>query len=175
MVSFPGGFTVPVGHSLYVHLNPTSSASGYVGAVFQYTLPALSLVPISPVRVFDSRFARFGGPLIHGTSRTIDVKDAIDPITGLVTVTDAIPQGARAISFNLTVTGTVANGYLAALPGTSTTVTVSTINWSTSSQTLANGGMVTLGTGSAERLITLVVGGTKGSTHAILDITGYYE
>jgi len=105
------------------------------------------------------------------------VKNAINPSTGAVTITDAIPGGARAVSYNLTITGTVgSNGWVAVLPGTSTAVTASTINWYASGQILANGGIIALGTGAAERQITLVVGGLAGSsTNVILDITGYYE
>jgi hypothetical protein len=45
-----------------------------------------------------------------------------------------------------------------------------------SGATLAAGGIVSLGTGTAERQVTLVVGGSGGaSTDAIVDITGYYE
>jgi hypothetical protein len=175
-MTFPSGVTLAVGHHWLLDLYPTDSSAGYVGAVVQYTLPTLSFVPITPVRVFDSRFSRFGGAIANGASRLVNVKDSINVSTGNVAVTNAIPQGARAISFTLTVTGTVGSGYLAILPGTSTTVTASTVNWSASGQTLAAGGIVQLGSGSAERQVTLVAGGSAGSsTQAILDITGYYE
>ncbi|MGD0248394.1 MAG: hypothetical protein ABSB75_05000 [Candidatus Limnocylindrales bacterium] len=173
--SFSGGLTLANGHEWQVEADRTSASAGFRGAIYQYTLPSLQLYPITPVRVFDSRFSRFGGPIAGGTSRLVNVKDAIDVITGNVVTTDAIPVGAKAISFTLTITGTVAAGWLAVLPGTSKSVTASTINWSASGQTLATGGMVALGSGSAERQVTIVVGSSGGRTQAILDITGYYE
>jgi hypothetical protein len=172
-MTFPSGLTLAPGHSWKVDLYGTSATSGFTGAIFQYTLPTVSLVPITPVRVFDSRFS---SKIVQGTPRTINVKDAIDVITGAVTTPNAIPQGARAVSFTVTVTGTANAGYVAVLPGTTTSVTASTINWTGSGATLASGGMVSLGTGTAERQVTLVVGGSgSASTHVILDITGYYK
>ena len=170
---FPSGLTLAPGHSWKVDLYGTSDTSGFTGAVFQYTLPTVSLVPITPVRVFDSRFS---SKIVQGAPRTINVKDAINVATGAVTIPNAIPQGARAVSFTVTVTGTANAGYVAVLPGTTTTVTVSTINWAGSGATLSAGGIVSLGTGTAERKVTLVVGGSgSASTHVIFDVTGYFR
>jgi hypothetical protein len=175
-MTFASGVTLAVGHDWLFDLSVTSSSAGYVGAIVQYTLPTLSFVPISPVRVFDSRFSGFGGPIVQGAPRTINVKDAINISTGAVTTPNAIPQGAKAVAFNLTATGTVGSGYIAILPGTSTTLTVSTVNWTASGTTIANGGVVALGSGTAERQVTLVVGGPGSTTsYAIVDITGYYK
>ena len=172
-MSFPSGLVTATGHNWLVGLSVTNVDTAVVGVIVQYTLPSLALVPISPVRVFDSRISRFGGPITKGSPRTINVKDAINPTTGVVTLSNAIPQGARAISYNVTVTGTVGAGYLDVLPGANTTVTGSTINWTGSGVTIANGGLVSLGTGTNERKITLVLGaGTKANV--IIDITGYY-
>jgi hypothetical protein len=173
-MSFPTGLMLAPGHSWKVDLYGTSASSGFTGAVFQYTLPTVSLVPITPVRVFDSRFS---SKIVQGAPRTINAKDAINIITGAVTIPNAIPQGARAVSFTITVTGTSSGGgYVTVLPGTTTTVTVSTINWTSSGTTLASGGIVSLGTGTAERQVTLVVGGSgSASTHVIFDVTGYFK
>jgi hypothetical protein len=173
--TFPSGLTLAPGHEWFVDLYTTSSTSGFVGAVFQYTLPTVSLVPITPVRVFDSRCAGMGGRMVTGAPRTINVKDAINPFTCTVATLNAIPQGARAISFNITVTGTINAGYVTVLPGTSTTLTASTINWISSGAMLANGGIISLGTGTAERQVTLVMVGPSASADVIVDITGYYQ
>lgn len=173
-MTFASGIQLANGHEWYlISADVGSAASSFVGAVFQYTLPTLSLVPITPVRVFDSRFS---SRVTQGAPRTINVKDAINPATGGVSVFNAIPQGARAVSFTVTVASTANAGYVAVLPGTTTSVTASTINWTASGMTLATGGLVTLGTGAAERQVTLVVGGAgSASTDVILDITGYYK
>ena len=172
--SYSSGLTLANGHEWAVLTTGTSANAGFMGAVYQYTLPCLQLYPITPARVFDSRFTRFGGPIAGGTSRLVNVKNSIDVVTGNVVTTDAIPAGAKAISFTLTITGTVGAGWLAILPGTSTGVTASTMNWSASGQTLATGGIVALGSGSAERQVTIIVGTGGGRTQVILDITGYY-
>jgi len=175
-MTFATGLTLAVGSHWMLDLPVTSSSVGYVGAVVQYTLPTVSLVPITPVRVFDSRITRFGGRILQASPRTINVKDAINVLTGVVTTSNAIPQGARAVSFTVTVTNTGNPGFVAVLPGTNTTATVSTINWTVSKATIAAGGIIALGTGTAERQVTLVVGGGgTASTDVIVDITGYYQ
>lgn len=172
-ISFIGGLKLNPGHEWFVAANSAHSVnSTFVGIVFQYTLPTIALVPITPIRVFDSRFARFGGPVTHSSPRTIDLKDAIDPVSGGVTVSGAIPQGVKAVSYNLTVTTTVGPGNIDLLPGASVTITSSSINWSGSGVTVANGGIIALVSGAHERQVTLVLSGT--SANAILDITGYY-
>jgi hypothetical protein len=174
-INVPSGLPLAVGHAWHLSTAATSSNSGFIGAVYQYTLPMQQLIPITPVRVFDSRFAAFGGPIATGGYRLVNVKNSIDIDTGATLVTNAIPQGARAVAYNLTIVGTNGSGYVAILPGTTTTVSASSINWDTAGQTLANGGIISLGTGGAERQVTLVVGGTPGaSTQVLLDITGYY-
>ncbi|MGA3057004.1 MAG: hypothetical protein ABSE70_03035 [Candidatus Limnocylindrales bacterium] len=172
-MSFPSGLTLAPGHSWYVVLASTSATSGFSGAIFQYTLPTLSLVPMTPVRVFDSRFS---SRVVQGAPRTINVKDAINVSTGAVTTPNAIPQGAKAVSYTVTATNTGIAGFVSVLPGTSTTVTASTVNWTGSGATIAAGGIVSLGTGTAERQVTLVVGGGgSSSTDVIVDITGYFR
>lgn len=175
-MSFPSGVSLAPGHAWFLSdFSSSSASSSFVGAVFQYTLATAALVPITPARVFNSRFVAFGGKLLAGTHRTINVRDAIDVTTGVVNVVDAIPQGAKAVSFNVTVTQTVGAGFLAIVPGAGTTATSSTLNWSGSGVTIANGGLIALGTGAAERQITLLLAGHAGSSaQVIVDITGYY-
>ena len=172
LLTFPSGVTLATGREWFVDLFVTSSSSGFVGAYVQYTLPTLSFVPITPVRVFDSRFS---SRLVQGAPRTINVKDAINVNTGAVTTPNAIPVGAKAVSYTVTATNTGIPGFVSVLPGTTTTVTASTINWTASGATIAAGGTVSLGIGAAERQVTLVVGGAgSASTDVIVDITGYY-
>lgn len=172
-ISFGSGLTLAAGQQWIADLFSSSSTSGFVGAIFQYTLPTVSLVPITPVRVFDSRFS---SKIVQGAPRTINVKDAINVSTGAVATPNAIPMGARAVSFTITVTNTGSAGYVSVLPGTSTTVTASNVNWTGPGATIAAGGIVSLGTGAAERQVTLVVGGGgSASTDAIVDITGYFK
>ena len=104
------------------------------------------------------------------------MKDAINISTGAVTTPNAIPQGAKAVSFTLTVTDT-AEPRLRGRPARHDhdrdrldDQLVGPV------ATLATGGIVSLGTGPAERQVTLVVGGGgTASTDVIVDITGYFK
>lgn len=75
-----------------------------------------------------------------------------------------------AVTYNITVTSTVATGYLA-VEGNNTTVSASTINWFGAGQTLANAATVKL---NDARVIAVICGGTGATTHFIVDVTGYY-
>lgn len=124
--------------------------------------------PITPVRTFDSRLTG-GGPFGPGSDRIISIKDARSVDTGEITAGDVVPAGATAITYNLTVAGTVDAGWLFIAPGDATTVTSSSINWSSTGSLLANAGVVKL---DADRQVKIFCG--PAATHAIIDITGYY-
>ena len=123
---------------------------------------------VTPTRVYDSRLT--DGTITGGATRTLSVANGIDITTGSVTVPNLVPAGATAIQYNLTVTNTVGNGYLQIAPGTATTITSSSINWSTTGQILANGLSVKLDT---NRQVKAFAGG--GSTHFVIDVLGYYH
>lgn len=170
-LSFSSGLTLAARHEWFVaDFAATAASSAFVGAVYQYTLPTLSLVPISPTRVYDSRCT--GGPLAKGATRTISVTTAIDSSTCAAGATNVVPDGAKAIAYNLTITQTVNAGNLSVYPAGGSS-SASAINWFGSGQSLANAGSVPISSG---RQVTVAAGGTSGSqTHFIIDITGYYE
>jgi hypothetical protein len=134
------------------------------------TSTAGAFVATDPRRVHDSRLA--GGPLAHGQSSVVSVANAINPWTGTVTVPDFVPPGATAIAYNLTVTNTVGSGYVQIAPGDAGGVTASSINWTASGQTIANGLVVRL---DAARRIKLFEAGPGSSTDVIVDVVGYYR
>ena len=138
------------------------SAAGTAGA----------FTPITPVRVFDSRNAAFPTPGIFtpGSSRAVSVKDGRNQTTGAITVADAVPAGATAVTFNVTATATTGGNFLAIAPGDAASTDVSTVNWSTADASIANASVVKLD-GSRQ---LKVFAGPGGSFHAIIDITGYY-
>ena len=131
-------------------------------------LTPLGYTAVTPTRVYDSRLT--DGTITGGATRTLSVANGIDITTGSVTVPNLVPAGATAIQYNLTVTNTVGNGYLQIAPGTATTITSSSINWSTTGQILANGLSVKLDT---NRQVKAFAGG--GSTHFVIDVLGYYH
>ena len=105
---------VNAGQRFNVVLFASSASSAAVGAVYQYVEPALGFHPITPFRAYDSRLS--GGPIGSG-SRVVSVKDARDPGSGAVVTPDAVPAGASAVTFNLTVVNTGATGFLSVVPG----------------------------------------------------------
>lgn len=127
---------------------------------------------IAPTRVYDSRAAApTPGPLAAGNNRLVSVADGRDGV-GVVNAPNIVPAGATAVAANVTITRTTgASGFLTVNPGGAVVATSSTINWFGAGQTLANG--VTLSLNST-REVTVICGGTSGSTHFIIDIAGYY-
>jgi len=130
-----------------------------------------ALHPIDPRRVYDSRAPQPAtGRLASGASRVVSVADARDLATGAVTRPGLVPEGATAITYNITVANTVASGFVAVTPGSSTDFGASSINWSASGSIVANAGLVKL---NLDRQVKVFCGG-GGSTDFVIDVTGYY-
>ncbi len=123
---------------------------------------------VDPARVYDSRFA--DGPLLADFNRAVSVADAIDVGTGEISRSNLVAAGATAVFFNVTITETVAAGFVQVAPGSATAITGSTVNWSNAGQTVANGSFSTL---DDDRNLRVFVGGGGSATHFTIDITGY--
>jgi hypothetical protein len=165
---------VQPGRQLIADLLFSSANNAYSSVVYQYMPPppaGLLFTPLTPFRAYDSRWPGAAGPLAANTNRTVSIKDAHNTDTGAVTVADVVPAGAQAVTYNLTVTGTVDHGFLAITPAGAAGFAASAVNWSGSGQDLANGGSVPV---SAGREVTVWAGFT-GSTQFIVDVTGYYR
>jgi hypothetical protein len=128
--------------------------------------------PIDPVRAFDSRVSAIAssGIFSPNSNRTVPVKDGYGS-GGAVTLANAVPQGATAVTCNVTVAGTTGPNFLAVTPGDATEFTASSINWSAASQSVANGITAKL---DGDRQVKVFCGDQTGSTQVVLDITGYY-
>lgn len=140
------------------------------GAKVHYEPVQPRFVPVTPFRVFDSRWAGFGGRFTGGTNRVISVANARST-EGLVVTPNAVPAQAKAITFNVTVTGANGLGLLSVTPGSATTFTTATINWSGTGIVLANASTVAL---SGDRQIKVFCAGNGASTDAVVDVTGYF-
>lgn len=127
---------------------------------------------VSPGRVYDSRLHALNHAPISNTNGpyTLGTSARADALTGVYVQSNFVPPGSTAITANVTITGTTGSGFLVVNPGGVGTVNASTINWFGAGQTLANGVSLTLG---GDRQLTVVLGGV-GSTHFIIDVTGYY-
>ena len=114
---------------------------------------------LAPCRLFDSRQAGDGPALV---ARVVRVVDAVGRC--------GVPAGAGALSLNVTVTGSTANGNVV-LFGGEPTPTASTINY-LAGLTRANNAIVPLG-GSQIRVRPNQAPGS--SVHVIIDVNGYFE
>ena len=103
-------------------------------------------------------------------SRVISVKDGRNSAGG-VTAADVVPDGATAVSFNVTATGTTGPNFLSVVPGDAAGFTTSNLNWTGAGESIANGGIVKL---DATRQVKVFIGANTGSTHVIIDVSGYY-
>lgn len=124
-------------------------------------------VPINPFRTWDSRLTGYGR-LPGGMVDRFTVLTDMDNV-------QRIPVEAVAVTYNLTVDATLGAGYLALYPVDIVWPGNSSINWSASNTTLANGGTVAIGDwGGVVGGIEVYNGPSSPGTHFIVDITGYY-
>ena len=154
-------------HVLYINITSVKVNAVRVGYI---PVGTATFVPITPYRAYDSRLADVPAPgiLARLTSRQVNVLNAIGP-TGAVVTPNVIPASARAITYNLTATGTTGDNYLAIAPGTAASTTVSSINFA-ANQSIANAATVSLDSGT----VKVFCGDNVGSSHFIVDVTGYY-
>jgi hypothetical protein len=149
----------------------SATTVGLWAARIGYTTPSPEFIPVTPYRAYDSRLPGVPSPgvLARLTSRQVGVRDAIDG-TGAVATAGVIPADVRAITYNLTVTGTTGDNYLAVAPGAAVSSPASSINFA-AGQTLANAATVALDAGA----VKVFCGDNVGSAHFIIDVTGYYR
>jgi hypothetical protein len=119
--------------------------------------------PVTPCRVVDTRRAAgpLGGPALNPFA------DRIFTIAGQC----GIPEGARAVAFNFTITQPNRAGDLRVFPGAATPPIVSSLNWRPG-ETRANNAVLQLG---ADGEITTRVDEDGGSVHFVVDVTGYFH
>lgn len=124
-------------------------------------------VPINPYRAFDTRRI--------ATNVMVGGKEIIFDVLTNEDLVAQIPSTAVAVTYNLTITQTVGSGYLSIYPADINWPGTSSINFTTSGQTLANGGTVAVGLGSFLGELAVYCGPNANiAANFIVDITGYY-
>ena len=138
-------------------------APGTFGNAFLYDSPsaASNFFTVTPCRIVDTRGSgaviTSGGPLGIGATRTWDLTHC------------GVPDGAVAISANVTVVGGTASGSLAFYPGTAGAQGATSISYSVG-DTLANNALIKLLAGN-----TTITNHTAGTVHVIVDVNGYFQ
>lgn len=123
--------------------------------------PDTSYVPLSPVRLLDTRV-----PNPSGVAKLAAGK----PMRVAIAGRGGIPADAIAITGNLTVTNSTTAGYVTLGPIVGPTPATSTIN-APKGDVRANGVTVPL---DREGKLEAVFAGGSGSAHLVLDVTGYF-
>jgi len=117
---------------------------------------------VTPCRVFDTRALSgptLGAPLTCGAEQSFAVAGKC-----------AVPSSAKAVSVNLTGTGSTAPGNLRLFPAGAVTPVVSALNY-VAGQTRGNNAVAALGTGGQISVLC----SPSGTTHVILDVNGYFQ
>jgi hypothetical protein len=141
---------------------------------------ASSFVPVSPVRVLDTRSDLGLAEVTDGVAGTLKVTGSIATATsGGVVNAVVVPAGATAVVLNVTAVNPTAGGYVSLRPGDATGApTVSTLNV-TAGGTFPNGATITIPTTGAHageiQVWYEAEYTTVGSTELLIDIAGYYE
>ncbi len=118
---------------------------------------------LTPCRVVDTRNANGvnGGPALGTTRRDFAFKGNC-----------GVPSTAKAVTINIAVTGASAqSSWLTVWPAGGATPNTAAINFSSSDWALSNGAIVGLGASSPDLSVLNAV----GTTHVIIDVTGYFQ
>jgi PKD repeat protein len=161
------GVTVPLNDSgdlAIVYKAPNGKTTHVILDVTGYFREATgdTFFTMAPKRVLDSRPAfntGLSGPFVPNTPRQVDV----------TTAASGVPAAATAITGNLTVVGQTRAGFLAITPTNVPNPPTSSLNFPLG-DTRANGVTVPLSGGN----LWIVYKSSGGSTHVILDVTGYF-
>jgi hypothetical protein len=134
-----------------------------VADIFRSSDPmAADFFLLAPCRRLDTRQAGQGPALSSGVARTV-----------LLHGSCGIPDTARAVAINVTVTQPSASGYLTAFSGDFLIPpVVSTVNFGMG-RTRTNNAIVSLAAEGTLALQPLVGGG--GTVHVVVDVIGYFE
>jgi uncharacterized repeat protein (TIGR01451 family) len=152
-VSLPAGYTDP---------NPANnSATDTDMTVF----PPTAFFTVTPCRVADTRrpAGPSGGPaLAANAARTF-------PVVGLC----GIPSTATAVAINVTVVDETDSGHLRLYPAGGAPPNSSTINFA-AGKTRANNAVVPLGVGGQISVGCYMPSGSRGQTHFVFDVNGFF-
>jgi len=160
--SGPGSATVSWTENAGVARTDAATIAGQTFTVTQAG-PGADYFTVTPCRLVDTRLpGPSEGALSFGSARTFAVGGG---------ACSGVSASARAVAFNLTVAAPTAQGNCRLYPGPSLPQ-VSSINF-TSGRTRANNAVVALGPGGT--VTVYCSGGTAGTVHVILDVSGYFE
>ena len=156
-----------------------ATTGGVIGLVHATGGSSSAFVPVTPVRILDTRDPNnvgLNGPFVSQVPQDLIVVGSIATATGIQSI---VPAGATGVSLNVTVYNPRADGYISIRPAdASGAPTTSNLNF-TAGQTVPNAVTVNLPiTGSDAGKIEIYFDalGVVGPTAEIfIDVLGYYE
>ncbi len=118
--------------------------------------------PLTPCRLVDTRQPAYAPALAANSTRSFQVRGVC-----------GVPTDARAAALNITAFTPTHSGHLRVFPSDIALPNASTLNFQASS-VIANGAIVPLGTATNDLSVFAFLSSPGGSTHAIIDVTGYF-
>jgi hypothetical protein len=127
---------------------------------------AIRYFAVTPCRVADTRgpAGPSGGPALGANTLRVF------PAAGSC----GVPTAARAVAVNVTAVGPTRAGNLRLFPAGAPAPNASTLNFA-AGRTRANSALVRLGTAGGVAVQCDMPGGTGGTTHALIDVFGYFQ
>ena len=156
-----------------------ATTGGVIGLVQATGGSSSAFVPVSPVRILDTRDPNnvgLNGPFVSQVPQDLIVVGSIATATGIQSI---VPAGATGVSLNVTVYNPRADGYISIRPAdASGAPTTSNLNF-TAGQTVPNAVTVNLPTtGSDAGKIEIyfdALGALGPTAEIFIDVLGYYE
>jgi hypothetical protein len=120
---------------------------------------------VTPCRIVDTRSVATGGPaLANGSPRNFAVAGAC-----------GVPATATAATLNVTMVAPTKAGFLTIWPYNTTRPLVSTINAAAGEPAIANGAIVPLAADPQFQISVVYGTAQPGTTHVVIDVTGYFQ
>jgi hypothetical protein len=158
--------TVGTGGQVCVNVGTSGSSANSSNVILDATgfvpsgaLTDLRMLPV-PNRMSDTRLS--GSPIANASSQCFQ-------LTGVA----GIPGDAAAIVLNVTAVGYATNGWITVYPNGQPVPSTSTLNFDQSEYAVANNAIVRIGTGGQVCANVGTLNSVPGSSHVILDATGY--
>jgi hypothetical protein len=123
----------------------------------------LQYFAVTPCRAVDTRLG-FGGIVHASTERSFSMKGVC-----------GVPASAKAVSLNLTIVGPNTEGFFSLWPFGGVFPVVATINFVAGEPAIANGAIVPIAAGTPDLLGAYGTQSGLGTTHAVMDVTGYFQ
>jgi hypothetical protein len=163
--TIPNRVFVPIGSGGQVSVYNANGSTDVIIDVSGYFTDATAtgklFFPQAPIRITDTRLGsgmpNAGRTLGPATSLTVQVSGVA-----------GVPNGARAVILNVTVTNTTASGWMVVYPSTGSLPLASDLDW-VGGRTIPNLVVATLGSTGA---ITFY--NSDGSTDVVVDLAGWY-